>query len=128
MAAGVIPASLPSLKAHDCSLSFAKSVDFAKVLCAPRPQRIKSPMIRSPLIRNSTNPGSDTAELEPASKGSPLLGITHGPKYALTFACTSYLIIHAVHDLSWKHPFVLFLPFFFSKKKAKILFCCFPNC
>ncbi|XP_020112752.1 4-hydroxy-3-methylbut-2-en-1-yl diphosphate synthase (ferredoxin), chloroplastic [Ananas comosus] len=73
MAAGVIPASLPSLKAHDCSLSFAKSVDFAKVLCAPRPQRIKSPMIRSPLIRNSTNPGSDTAELEPASKGSPLL-------------------------------------------------------
>ncbi|XP_072964435.1 4-hydroxy-3-methylbut-2-en-1-yl diphosphate synthase (ferredoxin), chloroplastic [Typha angustifolia] len=72
MAAGMVPASFPGLKTRDCSLSFAKSVDFTKVSCAPGPRRIKSPSTKVSAIRNS-NPGSDTVELQPASSGSPLL-------------------------------------------------------
>lgn len=73
MATGTIPASFPSLKSRDSRLSFAKSVDFTKVAYVPNSRR-KCSKIKSFSVVNSSSSGSDTAELEPASEGSPLLG------------------------------------------------------
>lgn len=71
MATGAVPASFTGLKSRDSSLGFAKSFDFVKVSDL---KRINPRRKRISLIRNS-NPGSDIAELQPASKGSALLGI-----------------------------------------------------
>ncbi|XP_057954982.1 4-hydroxy-3-methylbut-2-en-1-yl diphosphate synthase (ferredoxin), chloroplastic [Malania oleifera] len=70
MATGAVPASFSGLKSWDPSLGFAKSADFVKV--SDFFQRVKSHRRRVLVIRNS-NPGSDIAELQPASEGSPLL-------------------------------------------------------
>lgn len=70
MATGTVPASFPGLKSRDSGLGFAKSMDFVRV-CDLR--KCKSGRRRVSVIRNS-NPGSDIAELKPASEGSPLLG------------------------------------------------------
>lgn len=70
MATGAVPASFSGLKSRDSSLGFAKSFDFVKVSDSKRISRARK---RISLIRNS-NPGSDTAQLQPASEGSPLLG------------------------------------------------------
>ncbi|KAJ0021566.1 hypothetical protein Pint_32178 [Pistacia integerrima] len=69
MATGTVPASFPGLKSRDSGLGFAKSMDFVRV-CDLR--KCKSGRRRVSVIRNS-NPGSDIAELQPASEGSPLL-------------------------------------------------------
>lgn len=70
MAAGAVPASFSCLKSRDSGLGFAKSSDFVRLSDL---KRIKSCRTRVSIIRNS-NPGSDIAELQPASEGSPLLG------------------------------------------------------
>lgn len=72
MATGTLPASFPGLKSRDSGLGFAKSVDFVRV-CDFR--KFKSGRRRFAVIRNSSNSSSDIAELQPASEGSPLLGI-----------------------------------------------------
>ncbi|XP_008225831.1 PREDICTED: 4-hydroxy-3-methylbut-2-en-1-yl diphosphate synthase (ferredoxin), chloroplastic-like [Prunus mume] len=69
MATGTVPASFMGLKGRDSSIGFAKSMDFVRVCDL---KRFKSGRTRISVIRNS-NPGSDIAELKPASEGSPLL-------------------------------------------------------
>ncbi|XP_034219570.1 4-hydroxy-3-methylbut-2-en-1-yl diphosphate synthase (ferredoxin), chloroplastic isoform X2 [Prunus dulcis] len=69
MATGTVPASFTGLKGRDSSIGFAKSMDFVRVCDL---KRFKSGRTRISVIRNS-NPGSDIAELKPASEGSPLL-------------------------------------------------------
>ncbi|XP_008807336.1 4-hydroxy-3-methylbut-2-en-1-yl diphosphate synthase (ferredoxin), chloroplastic [Phoenix dactylifera] len=71
MAAGTVPA-FPGLKTRDCGLSFAKSIDFARVSCVPGPQRLKFRRAKVPVMRNAIS-GSDTVQMQPASEGSPLL-------------------------------------------------------
>lgn len=70
MAAGAVPASFSCPKSRYSGLGFAKSWDFVRLSDL---RRIKSCRTRVSVIRNS-NPGSDIAELQPASEGSPLLG------------------------------------------------------
>lgn len=70
MSTGAVPASFTGLKGRDTTLGFAKSMDFVRVSDL---KRFKSGRTRISVIRNS-NPGSDIAELKPASEGSPLLG------------------------------------------------------
>lgn len=53
-------------------LGFAKSSDFVRVSDL---QRVRFRRTKLALIRNSTSPGSETVQLEPASHGTPLLGI-----------------------------------------------------
>lgn len=69
--AGTVPASFSALRTRDSSLGFAKSVDFVRVSDL---RRIKSGRTKVSVIRNQ-NPGQDIAELQPASPGSPLLGM-----------------------------------------------------
>ena len=71
MATGAVPASFSGLKGRDTSFGFAKSMNFVRVCDL---KRIKSGRTRISVIRNQ-NPGPDIAELQPASEGSPLLGI-----------------------------------------------------
>ncbi|WOL12956.1 4-hydroxy-3-methylbut-2-en-1-yl diphosphate synthase (ferredoxin), chloroplastic [Canna indica] len=73
MATGTVPSSIPGLRTRDRGLSFAKSVDFARVSCAPEQRRMKSRTRNVSVIRSSSNSGSDIVELQPASEGSPLL-------------------------------------------------------
>lgn len=74
MAAGTISASIPGFKTKDLSdLRFAKSVDFAKVAYVPASRRMRSWKSKVSVISGSSNSGSDTVELQPASQGSPLL-------------------------------------------------------
>lgn len=70
MATGAVPASFTGLTGRETTLGFTKSVDFVRVSDL---KRFKSGRTRISVIRNS-NPGSDIAELKPASEGSPLLG------------------------------------------------------
>ncbi|KAG6432822.1 hypothetical protein SASPL_104409 [Salvia splendens] len=73
MASGVVPAS------YHQSIGFAKSWDFVR---ASNLQSLKFRRSKGvPVIRNSTN----TIELEPASDGSPLLGIR--PSFVFLKAC-----------------------------------------
>ncbi|KAA3468804.1 4-hydroxy-3-methylbut-2-en-1-yl diphosphate synthase (ferredoxin), chloroplastic [Gossypium australe] len=69
MASGAVPASFPGLKSKDPGLGFAKSTDFVRI-CDLR--RTKTGRTRISVIRNQ-NPSQDTAQLQPASEGSPLL-------------------------------------------------------
>ncbi|CAH1437948.1 unnamed protein product [Lactuca virosa] len=69
MATGFAPASFTSLKNRDNGLGFAKASDFVKVSDL---KRVKFQRTKITVIKNS-NPGSDIAELRPASEGSPLL-------------------------------------------------------
>ncbi|KAA8550404.1 hypothetical protein F0562_002088 [Nyssa sinensis] len=69
MATGAVPASFTGLKSRDHGLGFAKSMDFVRVSDL---QRVKFRRTKVSVIRNS-NPGSEIAELQPASEGSPLL-------------------------------------------------------
>lgn len=78
MAAGTVLASISGLKTSDQGLSFGKSVDFVKVTCLPA-QKNKCRGDYVSVIRNS-KPGPETVELQPASEGSPLLGI-----YSISF-------------------------------------------
>lgn len=71
MATGAVPASFTGLKTRDSSLGFGKSMDFVRVCDL---KRIKSGRKKISIIRNS-NPGPEMVELQPASEGSPLLGI-----------------------------------------------------
>lgn len=73
MAAGAVPSSIPGLRTRDYGLSFAKSVDFARVSCAPEQPRMKLRRRHAAVIRSSSNSGSEIVELESASEGSPLL-------------------------------------------------------
>lgn len=75
MATGMAPASFSGMKARDYSLNRERSVDFVKVKCLPNSRRIKPHKVRVFTVKNS-NPGQETVELQPASEGSPLLGIT----------------------------------------------------
>lgn len=71
MATGTVPASFLGLKSRDPGLGFAQSMDFVRVRDL---RTYKSGRRRLFVIRNS-NSNSDIAELQPASEGSPLLGI-----------------------------------------------------
>lgn len=73
MATGTVLASISGLKTRDHCLSFGKSVDFVKVTSLPS-QKNRSQRKNVSVIRNS-KPGPETVELQPASEGSPLLGI-----------------------------------------------------
>ena len=73
MATGTVPASFTALKSRDSSLGFAKSADFVRVSDVKR-VKFGRTKVSAPVIRNS-NPGQDIVELQPASEGSPLLGI-----------------------------------------------------
>ena len=70
MATGAVPASFTGLKGRETRLGFTKSMDFVKLSDL---KRFSSSRTRISVIRNS-NPGSDIAEMKPASEGSPLLG------------------------------------------------------
>lgn len=72
MATGTVPASFSALKCRDSCLGFGASMDFVRVSDL---KRVKSGRAKFPVIRNSSGPGRDIAELQPASEGSPLLGI-----------------------------------------------------
>lgn len=69
MATGIIQAAFLHLRSKDCDLGFARNVDFVKV---SNVKRVNSPRTRVSVIKNS-NPGSEIAELQPASEGSSLL-------------------------------------------------------
>lgn len=71
MASGTVPASFSGLRISESGLGFGKSVDFVRVSDL---KRMKSARTKVSIIRNS-NPGQDVVELQPASKGSQLLGI-----------------------------------------------------
>lgn len=84
MAAGAVSSSFSGLKIRDHhGLGSAKSSSFVRV---SEVQRVKFRRTKVPVIKNSTTPGSETVELEPASEGSPLLGIT-----STAFICLSYM-------------------------------------
>lgn len=70
MATGIIQAPICHVKNKDFELGFSKNVDFVKIsnIRSVKFQRTKSSVIKS------SNPGSDIAELQPASEGSSLLG------------------------------------------------------
>ncbi|KZV34576.1 GcpE [Dorcoceras hygrometricum] len=71
MATQTVPASFTGLKSRDHQdLGFGKKSDFIRVSDL---RRIKSRQTKFAVIKNSTSPGSETVELEPASAGSPLL-------------------------------------------------------
>ncbi|PKA59219.1 4-hydroxy-3-methylbut-2-en-1-yl diphosphate synthase, chloroplastic [Apostasia shenzhenica] len=72
MASGTISASFPSLGSKGFGLSFANSIDFAKVLPVPDNRRTRARRSKVLVIKNSSS-GSDTVELQPASEGSSLL-------------------------------------------------------
>lgn len=69
MATGAVPASFTALKSRDQGLGFGKTTDFVRISDL---KRINFRRTKAFVIKNS-NPVSDTAELEPASEGSPLL-------------------------------------------------------
>jgi (E)-4-hydroxy-3-methylbut-2-enyl-diphosphate synthase len=69
MATGTVPASFMELKIRDRGLGLTKSMDFAKV---SNLQRVKFGRSKVFMIRNSSS-GSDVAELQATSEGSPLL-------------------------------------------------------
>ena len=71
MAAGTVPATFSSLRTCDSGLGFGKSIDFVRVSDL---KTMKSVRRKVSIIRNS-NPSQDIAELQPASKGSQLLGM-----------------------------------------------------
>ena len=73
MATGAaVPTTFSTLKTWDSSLGFAKNIDFVRV--SDMKSMKSSARKRVSIIRNS-NPGQDIAELQPASPGSPLLGM-----------------------------------------------------
>lgn len=72
MATGFVPASCSTLSIRDSSLGFVKSLDFVK-FCDMK-KRSKYVRTEVSVIRNS-NSSQDIVELQPASQGSPLLGI-----------------------------------------------------
>ncbi|KAE8687278.1 4-hydroxy-3-methylbut-2-en-1-yl diphosphate synthase (ferredoxin) [Hibiscus syriacus] len=69
MATGAVPASFPGLKSKEPGLGFAKRMDFVRLCDLKRPKSGKTMIF---VIRNQ-NPSQDTAQLQPASEGSPLL-------------------------------------------------------
>jgi len=73
MATGVLPAPVSGIKIPDSKVGFGKSMNLVRI-CDVR--SLRSARRRVSVIRNS-NQGSDLAELQPASEGSPLLGILH---------------------------------------------------
>lgn len=103
MAAGTVPA-FPGLKTGDCGLSFAKSMDFARVSCVPGLQRLKLRRAKVPVMRNAIS-GSDTVQMQPASEGSPLLGTTsrQGMLHFSSHLASSTRVISRclVHRISW---------------------------
>ncbi|XP_073066444.1 4-hydroxy-3-methylbut-2-en-1-yl diphosphate synthase (ferredoxin), chloroplastic-like [Primulina eburnea] len=71
MTTGTVPASFAGLKSKEChGLGFGKNLDFIRVSDL---RMIKFRQTKVAAIKNSTSPGSETVELEPASAGSPLL-------------------------------------------------------
>lgn len=76
MATGTLAASFTGLKNTNTKqdvhgVGFVKSVDFVKVCDLPRVNKSRKHKLLA--IRNSTSPGSEVAEFQPASEGSPLL-------------------------------------------------------
>ncbi|AED97355.1 4-hydroxy-3-methylbut-2-enyl diphosphate synthase [Arabidopsis thaliana] len=69
MATGVLPAPVSGIKIPDSKVGFGKSMNLVRI-CDVR--SLRSARRRVSVIRNS-NQGSDLAELQPASEGSPLL-------------------------------------------------------
>ncbi|CAO2814349.1 unnamed protein product [Amaranthus hypochondriacus] len=70
MASGIIQAPICHVKNKNFELGFVKDVDFVKISNVKRVQ--KAPRSKF-CVNNSSNPGSDIAELQPASEGSSLL-------------------------------------------------------
>lgn len=68
--AGTLPSQLTGLKGGNVNLGFAKRLEMVKVSDL---KSVRSRGRKVLVVRNS-NPGSDLAELQPASEGSSLLG------------------------------------------------------
>lgn len=73
MATGTVPTSFTGLKNKDHGLGFSKSMDFVKI-CDLQRVKFSRTKVSVNVITNSSS-GSEIAELQPASEGSPLLGI-----------------------------------------------------
>lgn len=104
MASGAVPSSFTGLKNRDHhGLRFAKSPEFVKV---SHLQRVKFCRTKVNMIRNSQNPGSETAELEPASEGSPLLGILGDVKYSVLLMLGIFIDVykHIFGELKSRGP------------------------
>lgn len=85
MATGTVPASFIGLKNKDhLGLGFGKNSDFIRVSDLRRIKLFRQTKVT--VVKNSTSPGSETVELEPASAGSPLLG-TFTSYSMLCFCC-----------------------------------------
>ncbi|CAN8244353.1 unnamed protein product [Cochlearia groenlandica] len=69
MVTGVLPAHVSGVKILDSKLGFCKSMDIVRI-CDLKSQRSVK---RRVFAIRSSNKGSDLAELQPASEGSPLL-------------------------------------------------------
>lgn len=69
-----MPASFMGLNGRESGLGFGKSVDFVRISDVHRSSSRRKKMS---VIRNST-PNSEITQLEPASEGSPLLGMVFG--------------------------------------------------
>lgn len=69
MATASVPSSFTGLKSNDNVTGFTKSMDFIKLSDS---QRVRFRRTRVSVIKNSK---SEIVELQPASEGSPLLGI-----------------------------------------------------
>lgn len=72
MATGAVPTTFTSLKSKGHGLGFTRNVEFIKV---SELDRIKFRRTKVSVIRNSSS-GSEIVELQLASEGSPLLGIS----------------------------------------------------
>ena len=88
--AGTLPSHLSGLKGGNVNLGFAKRLESVKVSDL---KSIRSRGRKVLVIRNS-NPGSDIAELQPASEGSSLLGkiLTMHVEYLALVLSIFYLI------------------------------------
>lgn len=76
MATGVLPAPFSGVNISDSKLGFGKSMNIVRSLRSAR---------RRVSVIRSSNQGSDLAELQPASEGSPLLGIFITDAFKLAF-------------------------------------------
>ena len=95
MATGAVPTTFTSVKSKGHGLGFTRNVEFVKV---SEMDRVKFRRTKVSLIRNSSS-GSEIVELQPASEGSPLLGISLFPfqptcdclfKFSCYFSCSNF--------------------------------------
>lgn len=92
--AGTLPSHLSGLKGGNVNLGFSKRLESVKVFDL---KSVRSHGRKVLVIRNS-NPGSDIAELQPASEGSSLLGKIFNNAFGMF--CPR--CIHLLLDFLWQ--------------------------